>query len=86
MKFMLLYNPNINFIMVISLVSLIILMLIAFSLTLQAHQPVLDDRKTNTKEHPFIIEKPEIPKAIFSILKDKPHFYLLESMTIFSFM
>tara|TARA_B100000676_G_C17739049_1_gene660426 strand:- start:36 stop:623 length:588 start_codon:yes stop_codon:yes gene_type:complete len=50
-----------------------------------AHQPVLDAEGMNTKKMPFIIEQPEISKAIFSELKGDAHYYKIESDSSFKF-
>ena len=39
------------------------------------HQPVLNDTNPISFESAYIIEKPEISKAIYSTLNGKPHIY-----------
>ncbi len=45
----------------------------------EAHQPVLNSEKFNSVEEPYIIEEPEVSKAIFAELKGEPHYYRIES-------
>ena len=53
--------------------------------TIKAHQPVLNSDSDNTKDSPFIVEKPEISKAIFSELKGNSQYFKIESDTSFKF-
>ena len=50
----------------------------------EAHQPVLNSEKSNSVE-PYIIEEPEVSKAIFAELKGEPHYYRIDSETKFKF-
>jgi len=50
-----------------------------------AHQPVLNIDSPNSKEEPYIIEKPEISKAIYSELKGSPHYFVINSDKPFNF-
>ena len=50
-----------------------------------AHQPVLNEQNHITFDDPYLIEKPEVSKAIYSTLKGKPHFYKIISDKIFKF-
>ena len=50
-----------------------------------AHQPVLNDTNPISFESPYIIEKPEISKAIYSTLTGKPHIYKISSDKSFKF-
>ena len=50
-----------------------------------AHQPVLNDTNPISFESPYIIEKPEISKAIYSTLNGKPHIYKISSDKSFKF-
>ena len=50
-----------------------------------AHQPVLNDTNPISFESPYIIEKPEISKAIYSTLTGKPHIYKISSDKSFNF-
>ena len=56
-----------------------------FSQKLQAHQPVLNDSDPRSRDDPYVIEEPEVSKAIFSILQGEPHYYRLLSNTEFFF-
>ena len=49
------------------------------SWSVDAHQPVLIYKSANSAKAPYIIEDPEISKAIFSELKGKPHYYRIDS-------
>ena len=50
-----------------------------------AHQPVLKLDGTGSTDDPFIIEEPEISKAIFRELDGEPHFYKMTSAEPFAF-
>ena len=50
----------------------------------EAHQPVLNSEKSNSEE-PYIIDEPEVSKAIFAELKGEPHYYRIDSKTKFKF-
>ena len=58
-------------------------MLAAWSVN--AHQPVLNNESMHTAKAPYIIEEPEISKAIYSELKGDPHYYRIESDSRFEF-
>ena len=62
----------------------ITLFLIIIFKSSEAHQPVLNSEKSNSEE-PYIIEEPEISKAIFAELKGEPHYYRIDSNTKFKF-
>ncbi|SVD57930.1 uncharacterized protein METZ01_LOCUS410784, partial [marine metagenome] len=64
---------------------------ILFSITMMlaswpvdAHQPVLNS-ESRTAKSPYIVEEPEISKAIFSELIGKPHYYRIDSNSRFKF-
>ena len=63
---------------------IITLLLIIVIKSSEAHQPVLNSEKSNFEE-PYIIEEPEISKAIFAELKGEPHYYRIDSNTKFKF-
>ena len=63
---------------------IITLFLIIIFKSSEAHQPVLNSEKSNSEE-PYIIEEPEISKAIFAELKGEPHYYRIDSNTKFKF-
>ena len=50
-----------------------------------AHQPVLNEQNHITFDDPFLIEKPEISKAIYSTLTGKPHIFKISSNKDFKF-
>ncbi len=54
------------------------------SWSVDAHQPVLNS-ESSTAKSPYIIEKPEISKAIFSTLLGEPHYYRIDSHSRFKF-
>ena len=58
-------------------------MLAAWSVN--AHQPVLNNESMHTAKAPYIIEEPEISKAIYSELKGEPHYYRIDSDSRFEF-
>ncbi len=55
------------------------------SFAVQAHQPVLNLDSNPDQQHPYLISKPEVSKAIFSRLTGTPHFYQIKSDTAFHF-
>ena len=63
---------------------IIILILIIVIKPSKAHQPVLNSEKSSSEE-PYIIEEPEVSKAIFGELKGEPHYYRIDSNTKFKF-
>ena len=63
---------------------IITLFLIIIFKSSEAHQPVLNSEKSNSEE-PYIIEEPEVSKAIFAELKGEPHYYRIDSNTKFKF-
>tara|TARA_Y100000996_G_scaffold382657_1_gene338028 strand:+ start:1116 stop:1694 length:579 start_codon:yes stop_codon:yes gene_type:complete len=50
-----------------------------------AHQPVINNKNPNNPYLAYVIEKPEISKAIYSTLQGDPHYYLLSSDKKFNF-
>ncbi len=63
----------------------IILSVILVLKSAEAHQPVLNSEKSSSEEKPYIIEEPEVSKAIFAELKGEPHYYRIDSNTKFKF-
>ena len=63
---------------------IITLFLIIIFKSSEAHQPVLNSEKSNSEE-PYIIEEPEVSKAIFAELKGEPHYYRIDSNAKFKF-
>ncbi len=49
------------------------------------HQPVLAIDGPHSRTEPFIIEKPEISKAIYSVLSGSKHYYKIVSQESFRF-
>ena len=45
-----------------------LLLILTFPLTLWAHQPVINDQNPNDISSAYVIEKPEISKAIYGTL------------------
>ena len=54
------------------------------SWSVDGHQPVLNS-ESRTAKSPYIIEEPEISKAIFSELMGESHYYRIESDSRFEF-
>tara|TARA_B100000029_G_scaffold511752_2_gene606630 strand:- start:231 stop:809 length:579 start_codon:yes stop_codon:yes gene_type:complete len=50
-----------------------------------AHQPVLAISDSHTKNSPYVVEKPEISKAIYSRLVGQSHYYKIFSNVSFDF-
>ena len=48
------------------------------SWSVDAHQPVLNSESIHNAKSPYIIEEPEISKAILSELKGDPHYYRID--------
>ena len=66
--------------------NLLIFISITFTTSkLLSHQPVLNNESDMSKENPYLIEKPEISKAIYSSLKGKEHYFKIHSNIPFNF-
>lgn len=64
----------------------ILVLLSILSLQSAAHQPLLDKGTlANTATDPYIIEKPEISKAVYSELTGDDHYYRIDSAVPFQF-
>ena len=61
------------------------LMFVLIGINSYAHQPVLNEQNYITFEDPYLIEKPEVSKAIYSTLKGKPHIFKISSSKDFKF-
>lgn len=62
------------------------ILLIAFSTITWGHQPVKTNLEDNfTSDSPYIINEPQISKAIFSELTGSDHFYQIQSNEPFDF-
>ena len=65
---------------------LTVLLLIVFPIfNLAAHQPALNDENTNSPSKAYLIEKPEISKAIYGTLEGDAHYYSIKSEIDFKF-
>jgi len=64
------------------------LFIVVFLLTITssfAHQPILNSDGEMNLNKPYVIENPEISKAIYSILKGTEHYYVISSDKSFNF-
>lgn len=50
-----------------------------------AHQPIINGEDRRSPQTAFVIDKPEISKAIFSELNGAPQYYRIDSATSFAF-
>ena len=67
-------------------VKITLLLIAAISFPAIAHQPVLDDNENpHTRTSPFVIDKPEVSKAIFSELNGQPDYFQIKSDQPFDF-
>ena len=65
---------------------LTVLLLIVFPIfNLAAHQPALNEENTNSPSKAYLIEKPEISKAIYGTLEGDAHYYSIKSEIDFNF-
>ena len=65
---------------------LILLFLITFPIfNISAHQPALNEENTNSPGNAYLIEKPEISKAIYGTLEGDAHYYTIKSEIDFNF-
>ena len=64
-----------------------IILLIVFTIIFKshAHQPVLNDENPISIHSPYLIEKPEVSKAIYGTLLGEPHIYKISSNKNFKF-
>ena len=61
-------------------------LLIAFPIfNVSAHQPALNEDNTNSPDNAYLIEKPEISKAIYGTLEGDAHYYTIKSEIDFNF-
>ena len=65
------------------LLTLLVIMVSAYAV--EAHQPILSSGSKYSTENPFVIEEPEISKAIYAELIGHPHYYRISSETDFKF-
>ena len=65
---------------------LTLLFLVTFPIfNLSAHQPALNNENTNSPSNAYLIEKPEVSKAIYGTLKGDEHYYTIKSDIDFNF-
>ncbi len=64
---------------------LLILLITHPIIKLSAHQPALNEENTNSPSNAYLIEKPEISKAIYGTLEGDVHFYKIKSEIDFNF-
>ena len=50
-----------------------------------AHQPILNSDEEMSPDKPYVIENPEISKAIYSTLEGSEHYYVISSEKPFNF-
>ena len=50
-----------------------------------AHQPILNSDEEMSPDKPYVIENPEISKAIYSTLEGSDHYYVISSEKPFNF-
>ena len=62
-----------------------IIFILLIPLTVFGHQPVINDQNTNSLSSAYVIEKPEVSKAIYGTLQGEPHYYLIGSEKEFNF-
>ena len=64
-----------------------IILLIVFIIIFKshAHQPVLNNENPISINSPYLIEKPEVSKAIYGTLQGEPHIYKISSNKNFKF-
>ena len=62
-----------------------IIFILLYPLALFGHQPAINDQNTNSLSSAYVIEKPEVSKAIYGTLQGEPHYYLIGSEKEFNF-
>ena len=67
-------------------VKLLFFVVFLFAITSSlAHQPILNSDGEMSSDQPYVIEKPEISKAIYSTLEGTDHYYMISSDKPFNF-
>ena len=61
------------------------LIFVLIAINVYAHQPVLNEKNPVSFDSPYLIEKPEVSKAIYSTLQGKPHIFKISSNKDFKF-
>lgn len=65
---------------------LTLLFLVSFPIfNISAHQPALNNENTSSPSNAYLIEKPEVSKAIYGTLKGDEHYYTIKSDINFNF-
>mgnify|MGYP001259686772 CR=1 FL=1 len=65
---------------------LTLLFLVTFPIfNISAHQPALNNENTSSPSNAYLIEKPEVSKAIYGTLKGDEHYYTIKSDINFNF-
>ena len=67
------------------LLGIVVLGLFFFILKSYAHQPILNEENPISINSAYVIEKPEVSKAIYSTLNGQPHIYKVSSDKKFKF-
>ena len=67
------------------LLGILVLSLFFFILESYAHQPILNEENPISINSAYVIEKPEVSKAIYSTLNGQPHIYKISSDNKFKF-
>ena len=65
--------------------NIFILAIISSVHSLEAHQPIMNSESQDGKKNHFVIEEPEVSKAIYAELKGQPHYYQVSSEKDFRF-
>ena len=67
-------------------VKLLFFVIFLFAITSSfAHQPILNSDEEMSPDKPYVIENPEISKAIYSTLEGSDHYYVISSEKPFNF-
>ena len=67
-------------------IKLFFLVVFLFAITSSfAHQPILNSDEEMSPDKPYVIENPEISKAIYSTLEGSDHYYVISSEKPFNF-
>ena len=64
---------------------ILVFITVIFASIANAHQPILNGEGLTSPETAYVIDKPEISKAIFSQLNGMPQYYRIDSETDFAF-
>ena len=61
------------------------LIFVLIAINVYAHQPVLNEKNPVSFDSPYLIEKPQVSKAIYSTLQGEPHIFKISSNKDFKF-